>query len=144
MPTFLDDVIADLQTVRSTLSNELQVIGSAVYNAGSNLSSHNYSAAGEYLKTAGNGLSDIRLPLIMLTSSFLWNCRLGFIAIRDNWPSEAGAIDMSAIINAMLLANPDEVTYFIGLTDAFRKSIWNRPYNRDFYAALARGFEQWE
>ena len=53
-------------------------------------------------------------------------------------------VDMSSIINAMLVATPDEITYFIGLADAFKQSTWNRPFNKQFYAALARGFEQWE
>lgn len=61
-----------------------------------------------------------------------------FITIDDIPP-----IDMSAIINAMLTATPPEIEYFIGLADAFRQSIWNRPYNHEFFAALARGFEQW-
>ncbi len=144
MPTFLDDVISELYTVRSTLNNELQNIGSQIYSAGSSLRSHNYNVAGLWLQDAGNNISDIRLPFVQLTDSFLWQARMGFIAIRDNWPAEGGAVDMAAIINAMLLANPNEVTYFVGLTDAFRQSIWNQPYNKEFYAALARGFEQWE
>ena len=56
---------------------------------------------------------------------------------------EAPTFDMSSLINAMLLANPVEVEYFVGLVDAYRQSIWNRPFNKEFYAGLARGFEQW-
>ncbi|GAH29755.1 unnamed protein product, partial [marine sediment metagenome] len=33
--------------------------------------------------------------------------------------------------------------YFVGLVDAYRQSIWNRPFNKDFFAALARGFMEW-
>ena len=56
----------------------------------------------------------------------------------------APEIDMSAILIAMLRANPDDVMYFIGLTDAYRQSVWNRPFNEEFFAALARGFAVWE
>lgn len=49
-------------------------------------------------------------------------------------------VNMDAIIYAMLTAEPDEVMYFVGLVDAFRQSIWNRPYNQEFFAAIARGF----
>lgn len=51
-----------------------------------------------------------------------------------------GALDMSAILNAMLAAEPDEVNYFIGLVDAYRQSIWVKPFNQEYFAALARGF----
>ena len=53
---------------------------------------------------------------------------------------EGGAVDMDAIIYAMLTAEPDEVMYFVGLVDAFRQSVWNRPFNQEFFAAIARGF----
>ena len=53
-------------------------------------------------------------------------------------------ITMAAILNAMLIASPYEVNYFVGLVDAYRQSIWNKPFNKEFYAALARGFMEWE
>ena len=55
-----------------------------------------------------------------------------------------GGVDMASILTAMLAADPDEIQQFIGIVDAFKVSIWNRPYNEDFYAALARGFAQWQ
>ena len=54
-----------------------------------------------------------------------------------------GEVDMASILTALLAATPDEIAQFIGIVDAFRVSIWNRPYNEEFYAALARGFTQW-
>jgi hypothetical protein len=54
-----------------------------------------------------------------------------------------GTIDMDAIINAMLKATFDQLQYFIGLEDAYRVALWNAPFNADFYAALARGFQKW-
>ncbi|GAH32071.1 unnamed protein product, partial [marine sediment metagenome] len=35
------------------------------------------------------------------------------------------------------------VLYFIGLIDAYRQSVWNQPFNKEYYAALARGFQEW-
>jgi len=56
----------------------------------------------------------------------------------------AGAeITFDAVINVMLTANPDQIKYFVGLLDAYRQSIWNKPYNQEFFAALARGFMEW-
>lgn len=57
---------------------------------------------------------------------------------------EAPSISLSSIIMAMYEATPTEITSFIGLVDAFRQSIWNRPFNREYFAELARGFEAWE
>ena len=62
--------------------------------------------------------------------------------INDNWPVDAAEIDMDAILAAMVVAEPDEVTYFIGLVDAYRSALWTQPFNAEFYAALARGFMQ--
>lgn len=51
--------------------------------------------------------------------------------------------DMGTLLSTMLAADPDQVEYFVGLVDAYRQSIWNRPFNADFYAALGRGFMIW-
>ena len=53
-------------------------------------------------------------------------------------------VTMQTLINTMLTANPDQVQYFVGLVDAYRQSVWNRPFNKPFFTALAKGFEQWE
>lgn len=49
-------------------------------------------------------------------------------------------VTMAAILSAMITANADDLKMFIGLVDAYRTSLWNKPFNVDFYAALARGF----
>jgi len=54
-----------------------------------------------------------------------------------------GEFDMDTLLSTMLQAEPDQVQYFVGLVDAYRQSIWNQPFNEEFFAALARGFEQW-
>lgn len=50
---------------------------------------------------------------------------------------------MDVLLNTMLQADPSQVTYFVGLVDAYRQSIWNKPFNKEYYAALARGFQEW-
>lgn len=62
--------------------------------------------------------------------------------INDNWPSGVD-VTMDAILNAMLKSDFDQLQKFIGIADAYRVAIWNAPFNADFYAALARGFQQW-
>lgn len=53
-------------------------------------------------------------------------------------------LTMGRILSVMLQADPSEVLYFIGLVDAYRQSVWNQPFNKEYYAALARGFREWE
>jgi len=54
-----------------------------------------------------------------------------------------GEVDMDTIINTMLTANFNQLQKFIGIEDAYRVALWNAPFNADFYAALARGFQTW-
>ena len=53
------------------------------------------------------------------------------------------SITMDDILNAMLSSSFDNLQQFIGIVDAYRVALWNAPFNADFYAALARGFQQW-
>ncbi len=82
------------------------------------------------------------------TASYLRNVCLAMILVVDKIdeleggePPEPYELTMDAIINVMLTAEPAQVEYFVGLVDAYRQSIWNKPFNEDFFAALARGFE---
>lgn len=59
------------------------------------------------------------------------------------WAPKAATITMDSILAAMVAATPEQVTYFVGLADAYRQSIWNKPFNSEFFAALARGFQEW-
>jgi len=56
--------------------------------------------------------------------------------------TEAPPVDvtMAAVLSAMITADFDELQKFIGIVDAYRVSLWNAPFNAEFYAALARGF----
>lgn len=51
-----------------------------------------------------------------------------------------GEVNMDSILSAMIAADFDELLKFIGIVDAYRVSLWNEPFNAEFYAALARGF----
>lgn len=53
----------------------------------------------------------------------------------------AADVTMGAMTSAMITATDDEYKYFIGLIDAFRVGLWNKPFNAEYFAALARGFE---
>lgn len=67
-----------------------------------------------------------------------------YFARRDLPPPDPVPITMATILSAMVTAEPSQIQDFVGLTDAYRQSLWNKPFNKEFFAALARGFEQWE
>lgn len=50
-------------------------------------------------------------------------------------------MDMDMLLSAMVTADFSQLQYFIGIVDAYRQSLWNKPFNAEFFAALARGFE---
>jgi len=54
-----------------------------------------------------------------------------------------GGVTMSDILLAMLTADFDQLKKFIGVVDAYRVAIWNAPFDAEYYAAIARGFEKW-
>ena len=54
----------------------------------------------------------------------------------------APPIDMNAILKAMLGATYEQVKYFVGYEEAYKVALWNEWYNYEFYASLARGFQQ--
>lgn len=63
------------------------------------------------------------------------------------WASQEGGAEdftMASIIMAMYGATKQEFTDFIGIEDAYRQALWNMPFNRDYFAELARGFVEWE
>lgn len=64
--------------------------------------------------------------------------------INTNWPTGGSTeITMDDILNAMLPASFDQLTKFIGIVDAYRLALWNAPFNAEFYASLARGYQKW-
>jgi len=51
--------------------------------------------------------------------------------------------DMDGILDTMLTADTAQMTKFVGIEDAYRSATWVKPFNVEFYAALARDFGAW-
>jgi hypothetical protein len=62
--------------------------------------------------------------------------------INNAWPTEY-KLTMSDVLDVMTQANPVELEYFIGLVDAYRIALWDKPYPVEFYRALGEGFKEW-
>lgn len=144
MATFLDDVISNIAASRIDVMNALSGLESWVHSAGSYIGSQNWADAEICLHNASDEFWEMKMALTNLTASIVVQTRKGFILIQSNWPDAAAEVTMSSLLTAMLSADPYQIMYFVGLVDAYRQSIWNRPFNKEFYAALARGFMQWE
>lgn len=54
-----------------------------------------------------------------------------------------GDVDMDQILTAMMGATAEQITEFMGITQAYKVAVWDAPFNEEFYAALARGFKTW-
>ncbi|MBA7528712.1 hypothetical protein ES705_20900 [subsurface metagenome] len=116
-----------------------------LYYAGDAIAAQNWADAKTKLYAAGDEFGYVYRYLLQGPSFYQglredWKDALEWI--NNNWPNGNG-VTMDAILNAMLVADFDELQKFVGLVDAYRVAIWNAPFNANFYAALARGFQQW-
>ena len=143
MPTELDDII-DLNWyvynaaygVGTTFGNVLSIVGEHLYN-------HDYEAAGTALLTLTNTFHSFREKALSRYSSQSYRVLDALQWISDNWPEAADPYEltMADIIYAMLTADAGQIEHFIGISDAYKQFMWNKPFNKEFFAAIARGFE---
>jgi len=143
MAHFLDDVIIDLYNRGGVTATYFDLLGNQLDAAGVDLCDGLLDKAGQHCILAGLYCKYIANYFHQDAFSYTNVDIEGYTLIRDNWPDEAPELTMEAILIAMLGANASEVMYFVGLVDAYRQSVWNQPFNQDFFASLARGFEQW-
>lgn len=116
-----------------------------LYYAGDDIEANQWADANAHLHSAGDALGYVARYLLqddVFYKGLRRDWKDALYWINDNWPSGA-EVTMDALLNAMLAASFDELQKFIGLVDAYRVSIWNAPFNADFYGALARGFQKW-
>lgn len=144
MATFLNAVISNLLTQKVAIGNVLSLLTANLSNAGISLEAGNTTAAGGYLRSASTNVDNFKMELVQLSGSFLQLTRTGFSLVQSNWPSDGAEFDMDILLTAMLSATNPQLEYFIGLVDAYRQALWNKPFNSEFFGALARGFEQWD
>jgi len=143
MAHFLDDVVSDIFTYYEAAYNNLNDVALELWWAGQELrfGVAKNKPAGLRLQNASGYLYD-----------FIWNAyRSGglhysihqaFELVRDNWPEDPSPpFNMGLLLSTMLEAEPSQIQGFVGITDAYRQSIWNKPFHKEFFAALAGGVE---
>lgn len=145
MPEPLTSYVADCLTDFIDGKIKCNNLGGFLAGAGSKLKLGKISEAGDKLQSAGQAANELALCLHAYYGYHLYYLIDALEWIDDNWPSEPepAELTMDAILSTMLSADPPQVEYFVGLVDAYRQSIWNRPFNQEFFAALGRGFMEW-
>ena len=94
-----------------------------------------------------DAVQSIRSALTVLTNTTwpTWDTSNFYESIY--WANKDASADyeltLFKMVNAMLDGLPPEIELFVGITDAYRQSIWNRPFNQQLFANLARSFETW-
>jgi len=121
-------------------------VGLKLRSAGTQLQQGNPVNAGEMLYEAGTRMYDFAEECLTRWShqryyviDWLDECN----EIIDGM-GEAPALTMRAILDEMFTASNEELMQFVALVDAYRQSLWNKPFDANYWAAVARGFEQWE
>lgn len=143
MPAPLQDCIDEIDVRWDAVRSRLDSIGYWFGKLGDSILAENWSNAHSNCNTLhihtdflaeqmGDGIFSVR---------YWHNAALQYV--NDYVPWSAGDLTMDALLSTMLSANPNQVMYFIGLLDAYRQSVWNRPFNREFFTGLAKGFQQW-
>lgn len=103
------------------------------------IGTNNYSGAIQHVMDACDSLS---VGFWVMTEKFN-QCDPKYVLPFYLKHHTGGTITMEDVINAMLVAENDELTTFIGLVDAYRQSIWNQPFDKEFFSSLGRNFVQW-
>jgi len=144
MPTLNDWIeIIDFHCGRMQYWSGLLADG--LHNAGTFLRANDLDKAGQSLQACHNYTAYFGDSCATYESAYEYAIVDTFQWIDTNWP-EVGdpyQLTMDGILSVMLSADPVQVDYFVGLVDAYKQSIWNKPFNKEFYAALARGFMEW-
>lgn len=115
-----------------------------LYSAGDAIAANQWANAKTYLYYAADGFGTEMNPFMYTGSNnFRYWLQQMFNWIHNNLNSTPTvSLAMGDILTAMLQATFDELTGFVGIEDAYRSALWNKPFNAEYYAALARGFMQ--
>jgi len=142
----LQDFIDDGYDQGGSALSDLYSARNYLYYAGNHIANEEWASAKSALYSAGDlfgsGFADL-LSDTVHNKGLRRHWYDALYWIDDNWPTtpEVPEITMDALLSAMVTATDSQLMSFIGLVDAYRQSLWNKDFNVDLFAALARGFE---
>jgi len=143
MPEPLTSYIVDLWGGYNSLNTSANDWRQLFINLGNQIASQAWPAAQQACFDLGNDFFTQVVTPLCHSSGIKGDIYACLHWIDDNIGGGGGGCTMDDILTEMLSADFGQLQKFIGITDAYRMAIWNAPFNADFYAALARGFEQW-
>lgn len=117
-----------------------------IHVLGDNLAAGNFSAAHDTCDLISNAFRDGTQHL------YNWAGADGYIQHSINIfeyidpyiPTTTYELTMLKLIAIMSIAKPAEIMTFICLTDAYHASLWDRPYNPEYFATMVRAFKSWQ
>jgi len=143
MPAALKTLIDNGKTDANTAMSNLLNARNKILSAGGYIGSQDWPQAQTAMTDASNYFGYFAKYLLqddVFYKGFSRDWRDALYWINDNWPTGAAEITMDDILSAMVTATDSQLMNFIGLVDAFRQSLWNKSFNAEYFAALARGF----
>jgi len=103
-------------------------------------------AMGSALRTASTILQDFREHFLEHVGghyNFCRNVRMAIYYTNKYAAMYSPEITMDQILTSMTAASFEQLTAFMGITQAYKTAVWDAPFNEEYYAALARGFKTW-
>jgi len=142
MSTELQTAIDNIDQQFGLLPSDFTQLKNQLTFAGDYIGAQNWPDAEQALDNAGGYVINISGHFSGYPTGIRFYLKEALELIKAGL-DEPYKLTMADILSVMVSATSDELENFIGLVDAYRQSLWNKPFNAEFFAALARGFEQW-
>jgi len=142
MPEPFDTYRVDIWVALNELSAGMNTWRGEFINLGAQIAANNWGAAQTSCNTLASIYSTSVRAKLCDSSGFKGKLNTALTWINDNW-SAGGSVTMDEILNEMLSASFEQLTAFMGITQAYKVAVWDAPFNEEYYAALARGFRVW-
>ena len=144
---FIPDLIDKLDENIPDMVYDLEFFIARLNQAGISAEADDIVACGGALRSASGILEDFKEHfLTTVGGDYNWCRNVRECMYWINRFAGGGApaeVDMDTILTAMTTASFEQLTSFMGITQAYKIAVWDAPFNEEYYAALARGFRQW-
>jgi len=141
MPEPLTSYNIELWGAYNVLSASMNTWRNTLYSLGDAILANNWAQAKVECTQLGDEFSTLVRADLCDSSGIKGKTHQSLNWINDNWG--AGDVTMDGMLTAMLSATSEQLTTWMGITDAYTVAVWDAPFNAEYYAALARGFKTW-
>lgn len=142
MPEPYDTYRVDIWISLNELSAGMNNWRQEFVNLGAQIAANNWPAAQASCNTLSDEFSTYVRAKLCDSGGFKGKLNTALKWIGTNWDGDGGCT-MDDILNEMLSATFEQLTSWMGITQAYKVAVWDAPFNEEYYAALARGFRSW-